>query len=452
MTYIVLILFLIVQLLSWIIIMKIENGDLIAPASIVIEMSILSTVVLSFYIGKTNENISLKCVAIVTIALWSFVLGTLFISSKDKEILNISSNTNTFKYYSKRIIMFCFVIVLIATMLYYREVRKVASMFGYNDSSTYSFLYYYRSATLSGNTAVSSQSKIVGQIVIASYACSYLILNDFVKRVTLKKGTNEISILVLEFLLILTYISQCILTGGRTQFLYFIESAIFMYIYYHQKLTDNMGSKILNKVLTAIIITAIVFFMLGSLTGKTSKLNFTETLFVYIGSTFLAFDKLINKNVEFTNLYPGCNVLIGPIDLLNRLGFNIEHSVIEGPFVQLGDVSTNIYGAYARYYNDFGLFGMIFIVFTIGLLYKSLYIKIKKGDNSDLSLVLYAIISKTLFDFCIEERFFLSVISLGTILRICYLIFFYKMFELYKYTYEENGEDLNENMLGSTFK
>lgn len=435
MNYIIMIIFFIIQLLSWHLIMQAENGDLASPASIVIEMSILSTIILFFYIGKLNETISLKCIAIIIIALWSFLFGTQIFNSRRTEIN--SSSTNTINCYSKRIIVFCLILVFAATILFYREVKKVASMYGYNNSSTYGLLYYYRSATLSGGVAISSQSKVVGQIVIASYASSYLILNDLVKRIVLKKGTKEISTLILESLVIVIYILQCILTGGRTQFLYCIESAMFLYIFYNKKRIENNNAKILNKVLIGALFTAVLFFILGSLTGKTSKLNFTETIFTYIGSPFLAFDKLINKNVAFTNIYPGSNVFIGPIDLLNRLGFNIEHSAMEGPFVQIGEVSTNIYGSYARYYNDFGLLGMIFITFFIGVLYKALYVKIvEDNSSSDLKIVLYVILSKVLFEFCIEERFFLSVISLGTILRIGYIVFFYRLFKLYRFGYE----------------
>ena len=437
MNTIIVLLFFIFILLTYLFFLKINNWDIIAPVSIVYEVTLLCLLVMSFFIGKSGESVSFDTMTVIYLALLSFSLGTIGIRHKHRRVIlnkeSIENNLN--EQYSTSIVVFCFILNLIATLLYYNEVRRIAVLTGFSNDSVYGMLYYYRNASLQENDAWLSQSKAVGQVVIASYASAYLVLVDFVKRIINRSFMKKKFTSLIEIGIMVLFMIQCVLSGGRTQFMYYIESFALIYVFYFSSThVFNVNRKIIRRISFIMVGSFLSFFVLGSLTGKTSKLNFLDTLYVYAGSSFVAFDKLLHGEVHFYTPYPGVNVFWGIIDILNRLGINAEKNAMAAPFVNMGGVSTNIYGSYARYYNDFGFVGMLIICFLLGMLFRTWYNNLYKSTNNiELKLAMYAIVAKVLFEFCLEERMFLSVVSLGTIIRFFYILVLNYMFKKIKF-------------------
>lgn len=432
------IIFLIVVVAAlFLIILYKTGGDFIAPGSIVCIMALLSLGILITYAGQYGISISIEAAILVAIAVIAVSISSILVPSKIDNIAQMKE----VNCYPKVVLVFSLVFLGISTVLYFFEVLKIAISMGYTSDSPYGMLYFYRVATTTGGAA--SQSKIVGQTVVASVAISYLILVDFMKRIMFFGFKKDKVYLVLELATLALFVVQGILSGGRTQFLYFIEAVLFLTIFFYmKKYRSRISNKIIMVILLVIAVTYIVFFTLGSLTGKTNILDFSTTLFVYVGSPIVAFDKLIQGVVSFEESTFGQNVFWGIYDLLNRIGFDIEMHKMEAPFVPVGDAETNIYGAFARYYVDFGIVGMIIFPVIIGAIYQMFYLKMQRSNkNIELMLVIYLLCSQFLFDYCIEERFFLSVTSLGTILRIFYMVVFYYIFKnefkIFKHIYKK---------------
>lgn len=406
---------------------KVTEKDFLSPLSIVCIMTMLSLIVMIANIQIVEFKLSLKLIFYVFSAYISFFIGGLIFPVKRKKR---EKNINNNNYFSLQYIIIGLIIVVFSTVLYYYQVRKVSILSGYKESSTYGILYYYRNATLNNYDALSSQSKIVGQLTIISYAIAYLILIDFVKRIINKSISNYRISFVIEVIIILSFIIQLILTGGRTQFLCYIESFVFLLFFYYFKKNDNKVSlKFFRKVIIIICSASVLFYLFGTFTGKTKQLNFSNTLFIYSGSIIPGFDKIINEKVFFENEYFGSNLFVGLLQLLNLIGFNFKISNYVAPITDVGNLLTNIYGSFGRYYATVGLFGMVIINIFLGFLYQFLYSNLqKKKNNIEIYLYVYLWFSRFLFDYCIEDRFFLSIISIGGILRICYGILFYKIF------------------------
>lgn len=409
------------------ILLSTSGGDVIQPGSIICIMALLSLVVLAFLSGKYDYNQSGLTILFFGIAIFFACVGSLLIPHRNYR----PSEEYVPKVQPTSLVIISLLFVVISTALYYREVRSVASMIGYNTNSQYGFLYYYRTATEQGNDALNTQSKLVGQMVICSYAVSYYSAIDFIKRAYYGLFYKK-RIIVLEICTMAIFMIQCILSGGRTQFLYFIEAIIFLTIYfYYIKYHRSVNTKMIRKIFLVIFLTFIAFYFLGSFTGKTKKLNIQETLFSYIASPIPAFDKLINKDVRFPNEYFGSDVFIGLYDILHRLGFKINVSTMPAPFTSFHGVGTNIYGAFGRYYGDFGVIGLILIPLFLGIAYQMGYLSLYNTKrNLDLKLSIFLICSHWLFDFCIEDRFFLSIFALGTLSRILYMILLYWIYSL----------------------
>lgn len=400
--------------------------DFTSPAAIVCSMTTISILVMSWFATNYKLDLTIGCICVVFISVFAFSFSSFI---KPCKLSNIAIIEDV-DIYSTQVIFFSFLFLVIATILYFFEVRKVARLMGFSSSSAQGMLYFYRVATLLGGSEIEAQSAIVGQLTIASFAISYLILIDFVKRIIFNMMKENRWAFFIELITIVLFIIQCLLNGGRTQFLYYIESFVVLIVFFIGKKTGRrISSNVVKRIFLILIITIIAFYYLGSLTGKTSKLNFAETLFAYIGAPIAAFDKILLKEVSFSKLYFGSNTFIGPIDLLNRLGTDIEMKALAAPFVTLGSVQTNIYGSFGRYYSDFGIFGLVFLFLILGVLYQRFYLRLQYSTyNLELKLAVYLLVSKTLYDFCIEERFFTAVLSLGTILRIAYICIFYKLF------------------------
>lgn len=403
--------------------------DFISPISIICIMTLLSLAVMVFFYSKIGYTVSLTTVLMVSIAMISFSIAGILMPVKVNSIKPLKKNDIVF--YRRSVIIFSFVFVLITLIAYYYEVRKVAMLSGYSSSSMNPMLFYYRRATLTGSDALESQSKLVGQATIVSYCISSLIAIDFAKRLVFKVVGSKIDFF-LEILVIILRLIQTVLNGGRTQFLYYIETLLLFIIYFYiRKNRRTINRSILKKFVYITVGVFILFYLLGNLTGKTSTLNFSQTLFAYVGSPIPAFDQLIAGKIHFENKYFGSAVFYGPYQLLNYLGFNFDIGDMAGPSVAVGNTRTNIYGSFARYYDSFGVFGMVLINFFIGIFYQIAYRRLFRDNaNIELNLFTFALVSCFIFDFCTEERFFMNVISIGTILRFIYAFLIIKLFNL----------------------
>lgn len=414
------------SLVLFFVILNISDYDFISPGAIICIMTLLSLGVLAIYSSQYGISVSPKTACLVLASLLAASLFSLLTPSKLKHVTQICE----ISLFSSRVIGFSFLFILISAVLYFFEIRNIAVSMGYSPSGAFGMLYYYRVATTSGDTG--AHSAIVGQMVIASLAIAYLNLVDCTKRIIFGKITMNKKAFILQILVILVYFVECILSGGRTQFLYLIESILFLMVFFYMKKTKKrINSKIISRIICAVVITYLSFFLLGNFTGKTNLLNASSTLFVYIGSPIAAFDKLVNGQVAFNNEFWGSNTFWGLFDILDRLGVDVKLGSMAAPFVNLAaNLETNIYGAFARYYIAFGPLGIMVIPLILGAIYQIYYINLHRTNkNLELRLSIFLICSQFLFDFCIEERFFLSVLSLGTIIRIFYMVIFYYVFK-----------------------
>lgn len=106
------------------------------------------------------------------------------------------------------------------------------------------------------------------------------------------------------------------------------------------------------------------------------------------------------------------------------LGMEHPNLYIPLEFIYTKNFSINIYTALRRYYQDYYFLGIILTVFILGLGYKFFYkyAKAKKGKY----LIYFACFYFPIFEFWIEERFFMSIISSRTI----YIIFWIEVLSL----------------------
>ena len=141
----------------------------------------------------------------------------------------------------------------------------------------------------------------------------------------------------------------------------------------------------------------------GSIYGNTSSAMATMTK--YIAGPIFALDDYLS-NITHSSFF-GEETLYSLYSLLGKLGFNYKAGANNLEFVDfsyLGKVTTvNVYGAIRRYIHDYS-FLTIAIVFLEGLLFGSLYQKVKKTGCNSFLFIFYAKSIYCLVFFFFEER------------------------------------------------
>jgi oligosaccharide repeat unit polymerase len=168
-------------------------------------------------------------------------------------------------------------------------------------------------------------------------------------------------------------------------------------------------------------------------------------IFVFVGSfrndkmlkmPFIIISNYIGQSIPLLNdfilhprppdVYFGENTLFGIYSFLRKLGFDYPFFYAPYDFTVLGDLRGNVYTIIRRYLEDFGYFGLFFLMFSLGFFYSSLFFMVRK--RKDLLLLLYASIFFPIVEIVIEERFFMSVVSSGMVYNFVTISFFYYLF------------------------
>ena len=101
--------------------------------------------------------------------------------------------------------------------------------------------------------------------------------------------------------------------------------------------------------------------------------------------------------------------------MLDFLGFDFPNVKIFLPFTEFNGINTNVYTAEWRYVKDFGITGMMAIMWLLGVFYSTFYNWLKYSETGIYGLLLYGTISYPLFLSSIDERFFLDLFGTSII-------------------------------------
>ncbi|WP_342479453.1 O-antigen polymerase [Paenibacillus sp. FSL F4-0097] len=409
----------------------ITKRDLMSPWVISCCMFILSCLFIVPNVGNWNVDLSLKTLMTIGLGLLSFGLGEMTVRRLYKTKLSYHyeiSKKNNENMPREPINIHTVIIVLsiifmsVVTFFYYKQVLNIAYSAGYSSSSNLPMLKFARIATTSLDEL--NTNKILGQFVIISYSYTYLILFVLLYNLIFTKFRKKYFLYIVP---ILIYVIQIILTGGRTQFIYLVSSAFLIsVILYNIKngWKNDKNLKYLRIGLFTFISMLLIFYLLGSYTGKTAKLNLVDTLSIYTGSSVVALDHFL-QNPGSSSEFFGGSTLFGIYDILRIFDGHFPKLLKQAEFVGIGNYETNVYTSYMRYIKDFSFFGFVLIEIFLGIFYSALYLNLRIVNKPGVNLIIYAILFQTIIECSIEERFFMNVLSLGYLIRIFYLILLY---------------------------
>lgn len=123
-----------------------------------------------------------------------------------------------------------------------------------------------------------------------------------------------------------------------------------------------------------VIIFLIGFFMTAVVTNKVRG-NFINTFSVYLGYPIISFDKYI---IGTPNIGNGSIVFYPIFKFLSVISRNPSFSTSN--VINIPPGVPNVFSAIQGPYIDFGKYGVVFIFFLLGIVYRTIYELVRKGN------------------------------------------------------------------------
>lgn len=385
--------------------------NLLNPSVVLCSVFMISTLFLMLNYKEWDVNINEKTILIVFMTIISFMVGNLLIYfnhnlKKNKILKKESINSISTIGVKKTILIDLF--LLLGLVFYIKNVYEISLLAG-NPGGYENMLFYAREAKLNFYDI----NRISINIFYFAKAISYIYIFSFL-NFTLQDGLKIRKLYLLSPVII--YFVFLIFSTGRTEliylFIYFL-TIYFILLYRKYKFNTKMNKKIIIWSLLSWGFFMVFFFISGEILGRSDSKIF-YSISRYTGSSLAALNTFLNGYIENRNIYFGQNTLFSIYSVLRKLNNNIPNFYAPYEFVYFTDMRTNIYSAIRRYIEDYGIGGFYSITFFLGAFY-GIFFNYVTYRRKDFLLIMYAVFSFPIFEFPIEERFFMVLFPSGFI-------------------------------------
>lgn len=423
------------------------NQDFLAPPFIVCATYLVC--ILFAYYNERYFDLSLhnNTYAILMLGILSFVVAGVIsynmcrsCSEKDGNAeRNLSKKNsdaiseNEIVYVDSWKLAIIIIIDVITFVWYFKEAYRI-SLLGGNTMGYSGMLQYFRAVNsysiLSGEEGIPT---LLNQLVklnkVFGYVFLYVFINNVIKQGGIKKNLKCL-------IPVMFFACQTLLTSNRFPILYMVAAAFVMY-YVLDKREKNWVSKDNTKYIKMAIKTLILvfagFFLLRNVVGHNVTSQINDPLYYitkYVGGGINLFD-LYLQDVIRSDVW-GEKTFAALYKTLTSFGI-AEPSIRHFEFRSSnGIVIGNVYGAFRRYYQDFGITGVIIFPAILACIYNLLYSRVKKERpkrNASFRLLMYAFIIEGIFFMPIDDFFFSSIISVNYVtllilLKLTYMFIF----------------------------
>lgn len=409
-------------LLLLLVALVINKGEVLTPWVILCAVYTIG----SFIVVLNNQNwevsLSALTVFVIIVGLVSFGIGALF-SKQTILVRNSWKNQNVTKenLNNLRPIQVPLLIILLISLFFsillflnFHQAYQL-SLLGGNPGGYELMLKYARRAI---NYHGYSRDGLLNYGNVFCRATSYVLVyiflyNSIYFKQNLRNYINLIPVII--------YIGITILTTGRNELLYLVITSLIIWGLLYRKKNNFDSENNIKLVFRLILVTLMFlfcFYQLGSLTGKSQISSLFDTISRYLGSSIVALDIYLTSPRNLTNTeYFGGETLYGFYRVLKTLGFNTDgfDFNVAREFVYGSFGLTNIYTALRRYINDFGYFGMIVIQFLLGFFYTKWFMRVRRTNSTDKSIIFYATFFYPIVESVVEERFLSNILTTTTI-------------------------------------
>ena len=230
---------------------------------------------------------------------------------------------------------------------------------------------------------------------------------------------------------VLCYIPFLILSTGRMTMLCFVIYAfVVAAILFLRKHGYDVRARrhILGYAVLAGAAFMLFFFLMGLLTGKTGGdgRSYPQIIAHYAGLSLPAFGEVVTYPTMEDGLI-GSHTL-GPVyRVLTSIGFSLPPVKNFMPFTDFSGIDTNVYTVLWRYTWDYGIVGMLLLMFLIGAGYTLLYRYLRHARPHPYALMAYAMFVYPIFWFPMDDRLLMEVWNTTTVYDLVILFALYEL-------------------------
>jgi wzy len=376
-------------------------------------------------------NLSSLTVEIIIIGLLSFILPSLFIKvKKDKKMeLNELKEIKISKGFTFIFLMAQFLLLVLHITWMEKYMGGFSNLFDLSLMKKFRFEKSF-DQTIDYPFYINQGIKFSKALV---YILTYVFINNAIFKCTKKK---KIKIEFSVVLSILMFVIQTFVTGGRSELIlfliYFVSLYFYLYNFYNEKNGTRIGKNLI-KIVLVVILVLYLFSITRTLVGRTSNDGFISYISRYFGGSIQLLDQYLKYPVPKSSIFGketfyGINKFLGQLGLINeKYTIHLEFRSSNG--IELG----NVYTAFRRMYQDFGIFGIIILNVIHGTIMSCCYKKIYSSDKVRLSLgvIFYFMLLHTIILMPFSDFFYSTVLSINYLNIIFYMIII--MFVLKKY-------------------
>lgn len=385
---------------------------------------------IALYYAKDDWNVSLdnKTIFILILGTIVYCIGVLVAEF----IVDAFSPERSLekKYYldaelmsNSTLVITLIIVEVIATFVVYKYIMGFSGA-----TSLSSAISYYRNTLMSADASLVQFPGWLNQIMKVTMAGSYVSLFIFM-YFRLVREKKESWILIIP---IIVYMIQSLILGGRLQLirvlLFTLICAYFLTMY------KSKSSKKANRFLMAsskwLIIILPFFYLIKGFLGRTSSDTFLTYIARYLGGPIECFDLYIKGNY-FSSHLKGQETFASIYQLVTGKG-DVQSLTFRWMQSPNGIWVGNVYTGYKRYFVDFGVTGVVILLFLLGLIFGCMYFiilrSIKRRKLAGYVLMCYGFFAYSiLFEF-FDDTFFSVSVSVGTILQLLEMYVFYRLF------------------------
>lgn len=407
------------------------DRNILSPSVIGTSMFVVSTLFAVLNVDNWKFSISPLTVLVICLSLSFLGAGEFFIhfcNYRHNQFRKIDYQQNNvgIKISTGSILLIVSVFGVLLVN-YYKKTVNLAVQAGYKSNSGMLMLAYARTASLNrhgnyeGIGRFAAYSYTFMQTI--AYVFSYIFLYN--KIIAAKRHCAK------YLLPVFLFIPYIILSTGRTSFIYLIMVWIVVgSCFYMQKKgwKPRYVLKIIGIGLGGMMLFLLLFILAGSFKSETIMKSAWKTISLYAGLSIPSLDWYFTEFNPPMNEYFGEHVFFGIYGILNRINPSIPNFYAPWTeFATFNHTRGNVYTIIRRYHQDFGYFGLFFMMFCLGAFYSFFFLRLN-NTRKNAGLLIYAFIFSPIVEMSIEERFFMNIITLKTVQMI---VLSYIMFQVF---------------------
>ena len=397
-----------------------ENGNICAPS--VITMASFSVMILLAILANDYLGINLKekTVVVMISAAVVFIITEIIVETIKRNNRNVVDVE-----FSKEqpIIVNNVMQTLILLFVVFCLLLSLYVIFSTSGGSFATRMHVYKMVVINGGSL--KYLFIVNQLYKIAQGLMYVLGYILIYNYTIH-GIKVAKYLKSFVAIIVFSIYAAISQGARQPLIeYFVFMGVVFLLLKEKDHDKKAVMKFIIRVIPILIITAIAFYYSMSLVGRTFHEG--KTIIHYIAEYFSGGLYKFNNDIDYpaTSVYFGRQSLKEFYSSFVKLGLlSNKYSNFQPVFDKYGNTVT----MYGRWYEDWGVAGVIIMCILTSWFFTNLYVKTKKikGTTSSkhLHIILYAFLVIALVWAGYDDRI-KAVITLTTVYKLLCLYFFY---------------------------